>query len=276
MFKVPSSDQSLRIGMEKLKLKDSHEEEYVSRNLGACNGMHSAEAQPNETEKVEQVNRRRRKLPEKGREYRISILGKKKSSMVSRVIRKSSEINDMLYSYQNATTVKEELAQFNDIYKLIVEINDEMTKIDVNYSEDLWFAKTDEKVFSFKHKIHNCLREGKNGAKRERGLKSSGSRLKSSGLSRSTGSRSSRMPSKEKAMQEKLREAELRVEASFMKEKREAELQAESLRLEEEMVKAEARVKIYEQEKLEAKVQSEKLVVTQDSGKTSTHGMVHC
>ena len=53
-----------------------------------------------------------------------------------------------------------------------------------------------------------------------------------------------------------------------MKKKREAELQAESLRLEEEMVKAEARVKIYEQEKLEAKVQSEKLVVTEESGKT--------
>ena len=31
-----------------------------------------------------------------------------------------------------------------------------------------------------------------------------------------------------------------------MKKKREAELQAESLRLEEEMAKAEARVKIYE------------------------------
>ena len=76
------------------------------------------------------------------------------------------------------------------------------------------------------------------------------------------------MSSKEKATPEKLRVAELRTEASFMKKKREAELQAESLRLEEEMTKAEARVKIYEQEKLEAKVQSEKLVVTEESGKT--------
>ena len=33
------------------------------------------------------------------------------------------------------------------------------------------------------------------------------------------------------------------------------------------MAKAEARVKIYEQKKLEAKVQSEKLVVTEESGK---------
>ena len=34
------------------------------------------------------------------------------------------------------------------------------------------------------------------------------------------------------------------------------------------MAKAEARVKIYEQEKLEAKLQSEKLLVTEESGKT--------
>ena len=66
------------------------------------------------------------------------------------------------------------------------------------------------------------------------------------------------MSSKEKAIQEKLREAELRTEASFMKKKREAELQPESLRFEEEMAKTEATVKIYEQEKVEAKVPSER------------------
>ena len=95
MFKVRSDDQSLRIGMDNLKLKDNQEEEYDSRNIGGWNGMHSAEAQPDETEKVEQVNRCRRTLTEKGREYRISILNKKKSSLVSRIIRKSSEINDL-------------------------------------------------------------------------------------------------------------------------------------------------------------------------------------
>ena len=220
--------------------------------------MHSAEAQQDETEKVEQVNRCCRTLTEKGREYRISILDKKKSSLVSKTIRKSSEINDLLHSYENATTVKKESSKLNNIYKLIVQINDEMTEIYVNYSEEFWFAEINEKVFSFKHKIHDWLREGKNGVKREKSSKSSGSILKLSGLSRSTRSRSSRMSSKEKAMQEKVRVAELRTKASFRKKKREAESQA----------KAEARVKIYDQEKLEAKVQNEKLVVTEESGKT--------
>ena len=45
-----------------------------------------------------------------------------------------------------------------------------------------------------------------------------------------------------------MRVAELQAEVNFMKRKREAELQAETLRLEEEMEKAQARVKILEQE----------------------------
>ena len=32
MFKIPSDDQSLRIRMENLKLRDNQEEEYVSGN----------------------------------------------------------------------------------------------------------------------------------------------------------------------------------------------------------------------------------------------------
>ena len=58
--------------------------------------------------------------------------------------------------------------QLNDIYKPVVEINDEMTEIDENYSEKLWFAKIDETVFSFKTKIHNWLRERENGTKEKR------------------------------------------------------------------------------------------------------------
>ena len=67
---------------------------------------------------------------------------------------------------------------------------------------------------------------------------------KYSSSSRSSGSRS-RVSFKEKAIQEKLRVTELRREASFMKKKKEAELQAESFRLEQEMAKTEARLKIY-------------------------------
>ena len=49
-----------------------------------------------------------------------------------------------------------------------------------------------------------------------------------------------------KAGEEKLRVAELIAEASFMKKKRDAEYQAEALRMEEKLAKARARTKVYD------------------------------
>ena len=79
---------------------------------------------------------------------------------MSRIIRKSSETDVLLYSHKNDVTVKEELAQLSDTFKLIEDINQEMIELDDKYTEELWFTDIDEKVFSFKHKIHNWLREG--------------------------------------------------------------------------------------------------------------------
>ena len=47
-------------------------------------------------------------------------------------------------------------------------------------------------------------------------------------------------------MEEKLGVAELIAEVSFMKKKRDAEYQAEVLRMEEELAKAKARAKVYD------------------------------
>ena len=103
----------------------------------------------------------------------------------------------------------------------------------------------DEKVFSFKYKIHNWLREGDEMQRIEKKSRSSCSRSTSSkSSSRSSSSKSSRLSNKERAIEEKVRLADLQAEATFMQKKRYAELQAESLRIEEEMAKAQARVKI--------------------------------
>ena len=47
-------------------------------------------------------------------------------------------------------------------------------------------------------------------------------------------------------MEEKLRVAELIAESSFMKKKRDAENQAEALRMKEDLAKARARAKVYD------------------------------
>ena len=83
-----------------------------------------------------------------------------------------------------------------------------------------------------------------------------------SSCSRSTSSKSSsRSSDKERAIEENVRLADLQAEATFMQKKRYAELQAESLRIEEEMAKAQARVKIYEGENIDQKVPLETLTM---------------
>ena len=49
-----------------------------------------------------------------------------------------------------------------------------------------------------------------------------------------------------KAVEEKLRVAELIAEASFMRKKRDAEYRAEALRMDKELAKSRARVKVYD------------------------------
>ena len=51
---------------------------------------------------------------------------------MSRIIRKSIEIDVLLYSRQNDVTVNEELAQLNDTFTLIEDINQEMKELDDN------------------------------------------------------------------------------------------------------------------------------------------------
>ena len=58
-------------------------------------------------EEAGNMNKRQRKMTDKGREYRKEILDKKRTNLVTRIIRKSSEIDALLYSYQNDVTVKE-------------------------------------------------------------------------------------------------------------------------------------------------------------------------
>ena len=159
----------------------------------------------------------------------------------------------MLYTHENDATVKEELQQLNDVFKLIDDINQEMIELDDNYTEDMWFSDIDDKVFAFKHRIHNWLKEGEKLVKLGRKSKSSAKSSKSSGSksSKSNSTLSSRSPKlsvREKSIQEKVRVAELQTEASFMKKKRDAKWQAELLRLEEEMAIARVKVKIYEHE----------------------------
>ena len=85
----------------------------------------------------------------------MSTLENKRAKLVSRLLRKSREIDDLMYSYQNSITVKEELAELNDMFKMLVGIHEEFEQIDKEYTDNIWFDDIDQKMLSFKHKVHN-------------------------------------------------------------------------------------------------------------------------
>ena len=55
---------------------------------------------------------------------------------MSRLLRKSSEIDDLKYAYQNSITVKENLAQLNDMFKMLVDIHEEFEQTDKEYTNE--------------------------------------------------------------------------------------------------------------------------------------------
>ena len=198
-----------------------------------CEGKHMNWDENSKARHMDDIDTEKwkRTLTKKGKQYRASILDRKKKALVSRINRKMSDIDVLLYTHENNVTVKQELQQLNDVFKLIDEIN--WVGWQVYWRHVVQWL---DKVFAFKHRIHNWLKEGGKLLKFERKSKSS---RKSSTLSGSkslksnstSSSRSSKLSAREKAIQEeKVRVAELQTEASFMKKKRDAEWQAELLR----------------------------------------------
>ena len=56
--------------------------------------------------------KRQHKMTENRRQYRLPNLEIKRAKLVFRLLKKSSKIDDLTYSYQNSIIVKEELQSF--------------------------------------------------------------------------------------------------------------------------------------------------------------------
>ena len=96
-----------------------------------------------------------------------------------------------------------------------------MIELDDNYTEDMGLSEIDDKVFAFKHRIHNRLKEEEKLLKFETKPKCSGKSSKLFGSKSSTSnstssSRSLKLSAREKAIQERVFVAELMAEALFI------------------------------------------------------------
>ena len=132
-----------------------------------------------------------------------------------------------------------------------MKFHNEYLSIEVNENkkekQNQWFDEIDEHVFSFKHKVHNWLKdvaleeEKASRHSSKRSLKSPGHSKKSSSSSRL----SSNDSSKERVAVEKVKLAELMMEAEFLQEKQIIQNQAEKLKIKEKLAKAQARSQIF-------------------------------
>ena len=63
---------------------------------------------------------RARKLTEKRLNYRLELQRERRSKLHRKLFRKSIMIDEMTYSWVNATAIREEMDQFNDIMKFFM------------------------------------------------------------------------------------------------------------------------------------------------------------
>ena len=191
----------------------------------------------------------------KGLQYRIDLLHDQRKKLEVRMFKIMDSIQSLMSSHVNCNVAAEQLDQFDDVYKLFEEVHNSYQLLcegDQEYdraADDDYFAEIDETVFVFKHKARNWVKEMEQYGKRKSNSSSEDSKSyksKQSGVS-SKGSIKSRTSIAERAIEEKIKLAELIAEATFLDKRHEAERLAGRLKLEEEMAKTQARAKIYEE-----------------------------
>ena len=137
------------------------------------------------------------------------------------------------------------------MFRMLVEIHEKQEETDEEYDDEIWFDDLDEKIFFFKHKVNNWLKEGEKIRKSDQVSRcSSKSSSKYSSKSSAKSSFWSKLSSstKTKAIEEKVKVAELMMEAFFIKKRSDGEYQTRSPMVEEELAKAQSKAKIYENE----------------------------
>ena len=143
------------------------------------------------------------------------------------------------------------MLQINGVFKMLTEVHREynsLLPLEMQEKDGDWFDDIDEKMMSFKNKIHNWIKDAEHEKKKEQLSSKSRSVTSKHSSSRKSSSSpfSSRSSKGKRALQEKLRMAELLAEAEFLKKRQSAKIQEEKLKIEEEHAKSKAKVKVLE------------------------------
>ena len=170
---------------------------------------------PDATKDVNEV--RARKQTEKGLAYSLAILFNRRKRLLLRLQRKSENIKNLMENKFNVRAASEEFKQNDDLLKLFSGVQGEYHRKlddDQQKADDFRFDEVDQKIFTFKHSVHDYLREFEEVMSRRYG---SSRKTKSSSSSSSSKPRKSGKSIKEQVINEKMKLAELEALASFRK-----------------------------------------------------------
>ena len=95
------------------------------------------------------ISSRTTKLNEKGLQYRLELLRERRSKVHGNLLRKASMIDQITYSWVNATVIREEMGQFNDTMKLFLPTHEKYQSLLTNEeqaTDSEWYDKFSQVV----------------------------------------------------------------------------------------------------------------------------------
>ena len=183
---------------------------------------------PNATKDVNEAPTvRTRKQTEKGLAYSLEIFFDRRKRLLLRLQRKSENMRNLMENKFSVRAVSEEFKQYDDLLKLFSGVQGEYhgkLHDDQQKADDFWFDEVDQKIFTFKHSVHNYLRENEEVMSRRSG---SSRETKSSSSSSSSKSKKSGKSFKKQVINEKMKLAELESLASSRKQQKAKKLAVE-------------------------------------------------
>ena len=106
------------------------------------------------------LSRRKKKLTEKMRVFQLDELERKRSSLHRKMTRKTNTVEDMVYSFKNTEAVREQFQQFDDIFRMMLDIQKSYNSLlppAEQQSDEECFDDLDGNVCSFKQKVHSWI-----------------------------------------------------------------------------------------------------------------------
>ena len=116
---------------------------------------------------TEEIVKRKKKHTTRWLEYQLFQLEGKKSRLYRRLIRKSNEFNDLLYSARNFEKVKEQMLQVDDLFKMVTEVHKEynaLLPVEQQGKDEDWFDEIDDSMLQFNQKIHGWIKDVERGS----------------------------------------------------------------------------------------------------------------